>query len=528
MASEEQDSWLGRLLAVLGIVALTGPAIWIGLVARRPRTPPEPPPPPSRPTSRRLRIVDGPRLAPDAQGRPAIRWRTNVPAESFVSFGVADPGETVLGKDATLVVDHSVPLPDEPFSGLRRFHVSSVAEDGESVSAELGPGGGRPEVFRSAPANFDILKELALADAFAWLDLDADGCLDLAMCLTTEAGPALKTACVGWAGRPTAPQQLPLAGQAISVLAADFNMDGHTDLLVAGASLELFANRGAPDGAMDGRLARVSGPALGDSALVGAAAADLDGDGAPDVLVLLGDGSLRLYRNAEPSLFRFQPVSVRGAMGEGSPTALLACADFTGDGAVDILVAGAAPFMLVRAGDGWRPTEQAFPDDLPPIGPGASAAPGDWDGDGDLDIFLLSGGDAQVGALLRNDGTGRFRRVGAEQGVTAGAAGEVRCSAWVDLDSNGWLDLVLGTESGGLKVYLGADGRFMDATVLCRLPVPDNVVATSVSAVDLDGDGAPDLAIGIEGGSALLLQNRWWPEAPSGDAGHLSQRNLSE
>ena len=69
-------------------------------------------------------------------------------------------------------------------------------------------------------------------------------------------------------------------------------------------------------------------------------------------------------------------------------------------------------------------------------GYGMGVASGDYDGDGDPDLYLTNLG---ANVLLRNDGGGRFADVTAAAGVAGG--GWSTSAAFVDVDGDGWLDL---------------------------------------------------------------------------------------
>ena len=118
-------------------------------------------------------------------------------------------------------------------------------------------------------------------------------------------------------------------------------------------------------------------------------------------------------------------------------------------------------------------------------------AAGDYDRDGDVDLFVV-GGDAGTSALFRNDGDGGFEDVARAAGVAlehANASGPL----FFDSDGDGWLDLVVGaTESEAARLFRNhRDGTFGDVT--------DDVGgfgaagAVSATAGDYDGDGWLDL-----------------------------------
>ena len=123
---------------------------------------------------------------------------------------------------------------------------------------------------------------------------------------------------------------------------------------------------------------------------------DHDGDGDPDALLLSGrdwDGhptggrqTLGLYRNDEG---RFTEVTEE--LGLDLPTYAIGATvgDFDGDGDSDLFVAAVGPNRLFR-NDGGRFTEIAAQVGLDDPGFGSSAAWLDHDRDGDLDLFLLN------------------------------------------------------------------------------------------------------------------------------------------
>jgi len=126
----------------------------------------------------------------------------------------------------------------------------------------------------------------------------------------------------------------------------------------------------------------------------------------------------------------------------------LAVFDYNGDGRPDIFFTNGAktPSLqkvlpvyanrLFRNDGGMRFTDVTDSAGLSGVGYAMGAAAGDYDNDGDVDLFVSG---VRRNQLLRNTGNGRFDDVTAQAGI---ASGEWAVAAgWFDYDNDGRLDL---------------------------------------------------------------------------------------
>lgn len=126
---------------------------------------------------------------------------------------------------------------------------------------------------------------------------------------------------------------------------------------------------------------------------------------------------------------------------------------------------------------------------------GSGAALIDYDNDGLLDIFLVSG-PGSTNRMYHNEGRGRFRDVTHEMGLdNAGSTGWGQGVCAGDFDNDGYTDLFV-TYYGANHLYRNLGGRrFADITARAGLTQDRIRYNTGCAFIDYDRDGHLDLFV---------------------------------
>ena len=251
------------------------------------------------------------------------------------------------------------------------------------------------------------------------------------------------------------PKMLSTEGPAIAV--ADVNGDALDDIFVGGAKEQagqlLLQQR-------DGRFVPSNSGLFERDAIsedAGALFFDANGDGRPDLYVVSGGTEFS----------------------EGAPALQDRLYINTGGG-------------VFRKGEGLLPSEAAS---------GSRVTASDYDGDGDIDLFVGSRGIPwrygidPVSTLLQNDGRGRFADVTERAAPGLAHVGMVTDAIWRDVDGDGRADLVVVGEWMPITVFRNVGGGR-----LARLDVRGLKAShgwwNRIVAGDFTGDGRVDFVVG--------------------------------
>lgn len=209
-----------------------------------------------------------------------------------------------------------------------------------------------------------------------------------------------------------------------------------------------------------------------------------------------------------PPDVRFADVTARAGIARETATYDASIADIDGDGRLDIYVGnhGTGAVLLRNQGDG------TFRDILPgsgldPKGDQHGAGFGDFDSDGAVDLYVSVGANRGLGVksnrLYRNEG-GAFVDV-VDTAEAGDPRGRSRSVAWIDVDVDGALDLLLANFASPSRLYRNlGNGVFADRSADSGI---EALPATRVAWTDYDGDLAPDILLGGTPRGLRLLRN---------------------
>jgi len=245
----------------------------------------------------------------------------------------------------------------------------------------------------------------------------------------------------------------------------------------------------------------------------GLAAADTDADGLCDVVMFSENGNwIGSNAGTTPPAFAGSKASSNGLndSGDAGNGDYCSSGDVNNDGYPDFFYHYSGGKLFLSKGDGTYVHSNYGISIMTGVSDSFGSAWGDYDNDGDLDLFVPRYDAGQPGYLWRNDvnwaatpPTGTFTNVTAAAGITD-TSGQRSC-CWGDYDNDGDLDLYIVTHSGASNVLYRNQGNGTFVAACANTEAPGN--GHDAVFVDYDNDGDLDLAITQEDAENTLLRN---------------------
>jgi len=277
-------------------------------------------------------------------------------------------------------------------------------------------------------------------------------------------------------------------GQGVSSI--DFNNDGYMDIFLVnnGQPCRLYRNDVGIGFTDVGSALGVNNNGNGRGCAIG----DFNNDGLTDIVIGNFSQSGILYRN-DSTLFT--NVTASAGMNYTTWGGSINWFDYNNDGRLDCYIGndGIPPHYNYLFGNNDLSTFTniagivGLTDSVSTL----STAAADYDNDGDMDLFIGNQSGSPTGILYRNDG-GSFTDVSTASGLetylyTWGAD-------WGDFDNDGDLDLYLANSNAGNQCFVNnGDGTFNEFASFLGIADPSS--SFSCGWADFDNDGDLDLYV---------------------------------
>ncbi|RMD91267.1 MAG: hypothetical protein D6813_07955, partial [Calditrichaeota bacterium] len=418
------------------------------------------------------------------------------------------------------------------------YKVTAVYQESESEHVgEIGPSGSPSDdelftrVFDVSPA---VDGEGGRSAGSSWADVDNDGDVDLFVVNYPNTIPnsLYLNNGDGTFNKMTSSALVTDLGSSYGASWGDYNNDGLVDVFVANTT---FFNLGEPNFLYQnnggGSFTKItSGDVVTDSQESNSGSwGDYDNDGDLDLFV--ANGSIlpqknALYQNSGPPNYALNKVSSNAIVDD--PVIAIsnqgAWADFDQDGDLDLFVANggfvtsaAQNNVLYRNLGGGNFEKVADASAYPMIADGGAstgASWGDYDDDGDLDLFVAndkSQADPDgKNFLYQNNGPPNFTFTKIATGPVVTDKGFSKGSSWGDYDNDGDLDLFVSNDDVNFLYQNDGNGIF---TRVPKGSLVHNVGSSNgCTWADFDGDGYLDMfvvnSLTLENKNFLYLNNR--------------------
>ncbi|MGH7885704.1 MAG: CRTAC1 family protein [Thermodesulfobacteriota bacterium] len=370
------------------------------------------------------------------------------------------------------------------------------------LNLQISSGEEKPLVFFS-----DVGKEVGLVNlgilgqTSSWADYDNDGDLDLILS-NTDRSKKSNFFFENSGGFNDVLESIGITGESFRTTAwGDYDNDGYIDLIVGTIKSSsppiLYKNSSGKifiDASEETNLT-VNPGTSGHVLWV-----DFNNDGLLDIFHVSSSISV-LYKNEGYN--SFTDITFEAGLEEPYLSNSALWFDFNNDGFSDLYLTNRKENKLFQNNG-----NETFTDVTKNAGVGGNpewnsvaACAGDFDNDGDEDLYVGNIYKRSGNILYENNGNGTFTDITEKTGTSD--IGDARTCTWVDFDADGYLDLYTSNHINPTKVFRNIDGKgtFKDVATEIGLEKPLDVFSAAWG--DYDNDGFLDVFLNGHIGIAL-------------------------
>jgi hypothetical protein len=242
-----------------------------------------------------------------------------------------------------------------------------------------------------------------------------------------------------------------------------------------------------------------SSPSVGSEPL-SVIAADVNGDGKTDLISVNIDNTLTVLTNNGSGGFAPAHTYTVGSYSHDADVPLLSqvtAADVNGDGKIDLICVnhgGNTLTVLTNNGNGNFGSNATYAVGSRPV----SVTAADVNGDGKVDLICVNYGDDTL-SVLTNNGGGKFTLASTPNADAAPPMGTCSVTA-ADVNGDGKVDLICANVGYNTLTVLtnnGSGGFVYSSTYTFTSPPYSGPCPSSIAVVDVNGDGKPDLICAV-------------------------------
>ncbi len=355
-----------------------------------------------------------------------------------------------------------------------------------------------------------IVSDGAYTEGVYWFDYNNDGLLDMfAANITNQNNILFRNDGSGNFTKITTGALVNDGGFSYGASIGDYNNDGFPDIFVVNGGSSASQNNFFYTNNGDGTFTKVTTGTfvneIGNS--WGSSSVDYDKDGKLDIYTANYNRNNFLYKgNGDGS---FTKITTGAIVNDGGNSLNCVWGDYDNDGFPDLFIAnanftaGENNFLYKNNGDGTF-TKITTGNIVNDGGNSTGASWGDYDNDGDLDLFVTNYF-TENNFLYRNEGTGTFTKITTGEIVNDGGASVG--SAWGDYDNDGDLDLFVSNDNDQNEFLYNNNGNGTFTKITTGDIVNSGGRSNGATWGDYDLDG--DIDLYVANGNQPVQQNNF-------------------